>query len=86
MVVDGVLLSRTSAVGTTTTLADASLLVGVGSVVGEPTWAVLISVVALAAIVATIVIVADSPRARSPSVHSTAAVQVPTLAVAVMSR
>ena len=84
--VDGVFVSRTSAVGGTTTDADALLLPGVGSGVGEVTVAVLVSVVALAAIVASIVIVADSPRERSPSAHCTAAVQVPTLAVAVASR
>ena len=49
------------------------------------TVAVLVSVVSLAATVASIVIVADSPRARSPSEHRTAAVQVPCVGVAVTS-
>ena len=84
--VDGVLVSRTSAVGGTTTDAEAVLLPGAGSGVGDSTVAVLVRVVALAAMVASITIVADSPRARSPSAHRTAAVQVPTLGVAVTSR
>ncbi len=47
--------------------------------VGEPTVAVFMSVVASAVTVAWIVIVADSPTARSPMVHVTSLVQVPRL-------
>ncbi len=86
LVVDGVLVSRRSAVGGTTIDADASLLAGAGSGVGEPTVAMFVSVVALAVTVASIVIVTDSPRARSPNEHVTAAVHVPALGVATTSR
>ena len=65
--VDGVLVTDRSAVGGTVTVAEAVLLPGEGSGVGEPTAAVFVSVVASAAIVAWIVIVADSPTARSPN-------------------
>jgi hypothetical protein len=84
-VVDGVLVSRRSAVAGTRIDAESELLAGAGSGVGELTVAVFVNVVALAVTVASIVIVADSPRARSPSEHDTAVVHVPLLGVATTS-